>query len=208
MVSTRQMSPSAEFSDGGIMDTRGQSIARIIGLVCLIGFAVDILAAALPPRVDNLQWRIAVIEQIANRGIVVLMGAGLLLISLETRRSIKRLAQTTMVAGVLALVLSGLVIFNSMALQGQSQASINSRAAQLQAQLEQAQTDPKLAEQLKASKLPELQRQIQDQASALKQQAETGVLKSGLSALGNLLVTGAGLIYLGRFGMTLRRQVR
>ena len=57
------------------------AFCRIVGLVCIVGFVIDILAIGFPPAFDNLEWRINILQQVSDRSIILLFGFALTLYS-------------------------------------------------------------------------------------------------------------------------------
>ncbi|HEY9698662.1 MAG TPA: HpsJ family protein [Trichocoleus sp.] len=186
--------------------TRG--ICQIAGLTCLVGFAIDLLVLLLPPELGNAQWRFGVMQQLADRSIVLFFGAALMIFgSLDSRRGLKRLSTLCMATGVAFFLFSLLVITDCLKLREQATNNISAQETQVQTQIRNAQTNPgALSGNVKAEDLQRLSEQLSNQAKTLKESAQTGVVKTGAASIGNLIVVGLGLIGLGRYGMNLRRS--
>ena len=46
-----------------------QALYCIVGLACLAGFLVDLAVLSFPPSFGSVEWRIAFLQQISDRGI-------------------------------------------------------------------------------------------------------------------------------------------
>jgi hypothetical protein len=182
-----------------------QTIFQIVGWTCLAGFVIDMLVVALPPSL-SLEWRISMLEQLANRAVVLTLGTGLVISSLSSRRWLKWLSQTALLMGVALLLSCLLVVYNSITLQTRTVTDINTQATQLQGQIQQIQQNPPKDLKLNLEELQKAAKQVDAQANNLKQGTQTRVIKAGISGAGNLLVAGIGMVSLGRFGLYLRRS--
>jgi ElaB/YqjD/DUF883 family membrane-anchored ribosome-binding protein len=183
-----------------------KAICKIVGFVCLAGFLIDILVRLLPPNLGSVEWRVTLLQQVADRGIVFLIGAAATLFSLESRRLLRQLSTLSLVIGVVFLLSSLLIVRDSMAVQQQTISAISNQASQAQTQIQNAQAKPNPNLNITPERLEQASKAINTQADALKENAKTTVLKAGVSSIGNLVVVGLGLISLGRFGMRLRKN--
>lgn len=183
-----------------------RAVFQIVGLVCLAGFLIDILVIAFPPDLGNATWRVGLLQQLADRSVVLLLGAAFTIFSLESRRSLRRISLISLLAGVLYLLASLLVVRDGMALQQQAVSNISNQVSQAQTQIQNAQTNPPANLKVTQEQLDQLSKQINTQADTAKQTAKTTVLKTIISSIGNLVVVGLGLIGLGRYGMRVRKS--
>jgi hypothetical protein len=190
---------------GGSIGFTTQSIFQIIGWTCLAGFVIDMLIIALPPSL-SLDWRITVLEQLANRAVVMMLGTGFVICSLENRRTLKWFSQGALLFGIGLILSCLLVIYNGITLQNRTITDINTQATQLQAQIQQAQQNPPKDLKLNMDDLQKAAQQVDTQAGTLRQNTQTKVMKASVSSAGNLLVAGIGMVSLGRFGLYLRRS--
>lgn len=189
------------------IDIGAKQICLIIGLVCLAGFAVDMLAIALPLNLFDLPWRINFLQQVGDRSIILLFGVALLLYSqLGNRRLSKPLSLIMLGVGVAFLLSSILVIRDSLILQDQTLSNISSQAAEIQTQIDVGRNDPDLPTDITPDQFNEALQQVNSQAEQLKQNARSGITKAGLASVGNLTVVGLGLIGLGRLGLITSRR--
>jgi low affinity Fe/Cu permease len=196
--------PANKAGAGSAIGLTTQTIFQIIGWTCLAGFVIDMLVVALPPSL-SLEWRIAMLEQLANRAVVLTLGTGLV-ISSSSRRWLKWVSQTALLVGVALLLSCLLVVYNSTTLQNQTVTNINAQATQLQSQIQQMQQNPPKDLKINMEELQKAAKQVDAQANNLKQGTQTRVIKAGISGAGNLLVAGIGMVSLGRFGLFLRRS--
>ncbi|NJO73722.1 MAG: hypothetical protein HC833_08155 [Leptolyngbyaceae cyanobacterium RM1_406_9] len=181
-----------------------RTICRIVGFTCLAGFLFDFLLLALPPSLGDLEWRVGFMQQIGDRSIILLFGAALTLFgSLDSRQWLKQLAMGCLIVGVVFHLSCILLLRDSMVLQQQAIANISTQAAELQTQLEASESDPAAAE-VSPEERQQVSQLLTSRAETLRQNARTGILKAGLSTIGNLVVIGLGLISLGRYGMRQR----
>ena len=185
-----------------------KGICQIVGLGCLAGFAIDMLVLALPPELGNAEWRIGLIQQLADRSIILLIGSALLVFgNLENRRWLKRLSTVCLAVGLAFFLACLLVIADSIKLQQKAVTNISTQASQLQTQIQSAQSNPSTAGQnVTREDLMRASQVLTTQANTLKQSAKQTVLKTSVSSIGNLMVVGLGLISLGRYGMRTRSR--
>jgi hypothetical protein len=178
-----------------------KGLCRIVGFACLAGFAIDLFALTFPPAPGSLEWRIGFLQQLGDRSIILLFGLALVMYGiLDFRRWRRRLALTCLILGVLFTLSSILVIRDSLTFQQQALSTISNQATQLQSQIQKAQQDPKAAPNITPEQLQQASQQLSNKATTLKQNAQTSVLKTGVSSVGNLVVVGLALIGLGQYG--------
>ena len=177
-------------------------LCRIVGVACIAGFIFDVLALVFPPAVGNVEWRISLFQQIGDRSIILLFGLALLMYgSLETRRLRKRLAIACLVLGVLFNLSCVLVIRDGLSFQERAVNTISAQASTLQNQIQAVQpgsTQGKV--KVTAEDIQKASQALTQQASTLKQNAKTGIVKTSLSSIGNLVIVGLALIDLGQYG--------
>lgn len=184
-----------------------QVLCRIVGLTCLAGFLIDMLALALPPVLGSPEWRVGILQQLGDRSIILLFGTALIMYgNLDSRLWLRRLALFCLLAGIAFHLSCILVIRDGMELQQRAAKNISAQAAQLQTQIQQGQNNPTATAKITPEQLERASQLVTNQAASLKQNAKTGIVKTGFSSIGNLLVVGLGLISLGRYGIQLRRK--
>jgi hypothetical protein len=182
-------------------------ICLIVGLVCLAGFLVDMLALSLTASPIDLQWRIGFLQQLSERSIILLFGIALLMYSMLGNRALtKPLSLVCLSIGVAFLLSSLLTVRDSSILQTQAMKTISNQATQLQTQIETTRQQPPTAEAITPEQFEQASRQVTSQANQLKRNARTGITQSGIASVGNLIVVGIGLLVLGRFGLTSARR--
>jgi hypothetical protein len=181
-------------------------IAKIVGLACLAGFSIDMAVLILPPELGSVEWRSGIMQQFADRSIILLIGAALTLFgSLDSRRWLKNLSLLSLLTGVLFFFMSLLVVADSISLQRKAISTIGTQSAQVQSRIEQAQANPSaLGANVTPENLAQAEIQLKAQTTALTSNAKKSVLKLGVSSVSNLVIVGLGLISLGRYGARLR----
>ncbi|WP_121969136.1 HpsJ family protein [Leptolyngbya sp. BC1307] len=185
-----------------------KQVCLIVGLTCLAGFCIDTLTLGLPPSPFNLQWRVNFLQQVGDRSIILLFGSALLLYSqLGNRRLTRPLSLICLGVGVAFMLSCILIIRDSLILQEQAVGNITTQAEQLQAQIEESKGSPELLAEVTPEQIAQAEQQLTSQAEQLKQNAQTGITKAGLASIGNLIAVGAGLVGLGRFGLTSARRM-
>ena len=185
-----------------------RQICFIVGLVCVAGFIVDLLAIGMPPNPFDLPWRIGFLQQMGDRSIILLFGTALLLYSqLGNRRLSRPLSLILLGIGVALILSSVLVIRDSLILRDQTLGNISAQAQQIQTQIEDGRNNSNLPAEITPQQLDEASQQVNSQAEQLKQNARTGITRAGLGSIGNLIVVGLGLVGLGRFGLAASRRV-
>ena len=94
----------------------------MVSLVCLAGFAVDVLALVVPSNFFDLPWRIRVLQQVSDRSVILLFGVALLLYSQINNRRVNRpLSLMAMGLGVAFMLSCTLIIRDSLILQGRAE---------------------------------------------------------------------------------------
>lgn len=177
-------------------------LCRIVGIACLAGFVVDLLILALPPALGNPEWRTGFLQQMSDRSIILLFGAALTIYgNLEARALRKQLGIVCLSIGVIYLLSCVLVIRDGLDLNDLAAKNIATQAAQVQTQIQTAKNDPKAAPNLTPEQLQQAAQTVDTRAVTLKQNAKTGILKTAIAIVGNLVVIGIALISLGRYGM-------
>ena len=176
----------------------------------MAGFVIDILAIALPPAFDNIEWRVNILQQISDRSIILLFGLALTLYSsLHNRPWRKYLVATCLTLGVVYLFSAILLVSSSIQLQGQTEQQINLKASQLQSQV-QSQVQDSESNKTKPKPTPEqieqAGKQIETQSAELKENSKKTTIKRSFSGVGNFLTVGIGLIGLGQCGASAFRN--
>ncbi|WOD37912.1 hypothetical protein [Nodosilinea sp. E11] len=185
----------------GVVTT--QKLAFIVSGICLIGFVIDILVIGLPPNPLSPQWRLNFLQQVSERSLLLFVGSALLVYSkLNSRlQQLKVMAIGCVLAGLLLGLSSLLVIKDTLTLQHQAIANLDTQASELRARITQGREDPALNQQLDDDAFTNAIRSVDNQATILKQDAQIGSMKTLISSSGNLLLVGGGLIGVGRLGL-------
>jgi hypothetical protein len=184
-----------------------KAICQIVGYTCLVGFAIDMLVLALPPDIRNVQWRIGMLQQIADRGIILLFGLALIIFGLSNRRWLKQFSRLSLLVGILFFLVCPLVIADAVKLQQQAVNAITTQASQFRTQIDNARANPSAAgENVTPEALERASQQLTEQTDTLTKNARTTGIKAGVAIVGNLVVVGLGLVSLGRYAMRSRNR--
>ena len=182
-------------------------LSRIVGFTCVAGFVSDIVVAAMPVAPRSEQWRMTLLQQMGDRGIVLLFGLSLLALSCAGQRLWnKRIGLLSLIVGVFFLLSSLAFVKDSLALQKFANGRVDSQASELQSQIQQQSSNPDLQGQITPEQIEKATRQINAEARSYKQNVKTSTVRLGLSALSNLLITGVAFISLGRYCVQTRRS--
>ena len=185
----------------------GESILKIVGLACCVGFLFDITVLAFPLSLGNIEWRIGMLQQIGDRSILLLLGSACLLFSsLNNRQVRKPIALLSLAVGVFFLLSSLVAIRDGSSFNKRTSEAITSQASAVQDQLDKAKADASLAPNVTQEQMKQAERELQLRSDAMQKQAQLGTLKKSSSSVGNLLITGLGLIGLGRVGGRSQRR--
>ena len=178
-----------------------KGLCQIVGLACLAGFVVDLFVITFPPNLGALQWRIAFIQQVSDRSIILLFGLALVMYSLlDFRQLRRRLAMFCLILGAVFCLSSILVIRDGITFQQEALKNINNQASQVQSQIQKAQSNPSSVPNVTPDQLTQLSSALSSQVNTLKENAKTTTLRTGVSSVGNLIIVGLALIGLGQYG--------
>jgi hypothetical protein len=178
------------------------TIFLVIGLACIVGFVLNLLAIAVPPDPMALEWRIGFMQQVSGRGILFFLGLAMSVYgSLERPALGRSLALICLVVGILFALSGVIVIRDGLVLQSQAVRNIESEATEIRSQLLTAQDNPDLPAEVTPERIEEALVQVEAQAQALLENARGQTTKSMMSMLSTQVVVGVGLLALGRFGL-------
>jgi len=184
-----------------------KSLCQIVGFACLAGFIVDLLVLAVPPNPMSVEWRVSVFQQMSDRSVILLFGIALTLYgSLDNPRVKQPISLASLLLGVFFSLCCVLVIHDGITLQREAINTINKQAAQVQTQIQQAQTNPPPNLKATPEQLQQASKQVKTQADTLTQTTRITAIKTTFVSVGNLLAVGVGLISLGRYGSRVRRS--
>jgi Na+(H+)/acetate symporter ActP len=186
-------------------NTSNASIASvlclIVGLACLAGFMVDTFILLVPPSPRSIQWRVAVVQQLADRSIILLFGMALVFYGTMASRSWRKLIPYVCLAlGAIFLLSSLVVLRDSSKLHNQTIEQIETQAAQIKTQIDSATANPQLAPDVTPEQIKQASDLLVTRESELKANTRQSILKTGVSTVGNLLVIGISFLGLGLFG--------
>jgi len=193
---------------GAARPDRMMGICQIVGFVCLFGFALNMLVLFLPPQIRDAAWRVGFLQQFGDRSLVLLIGAALTIAgSFESRRWQRQFSLLCLFLGGIYLITSLLVIRDTLSLRQQAVNTISTQETQVQNQIRNAQANPAaLGQNVTAEDLQRASQTLSGQATIAKQNAQTTVLKTGITSVINLIAIGLGLVGLGRFGLSARQR--
>jgi hypothetical protein len=199
--STYSDSPAAHVSHGV---NRGNGIYRIIGITCILGFCLDALILAIPLNPNSLEWQAKVIQSLADRSIILLMGLGLLMSGILDLRSMrKKLSIGSLGIALLLVILAFMAVWNSNALQQQTSAMLSQKTSQIEAQLQTEKEKAPPGTKITPEQMKQALDRLTAQSETVKQTAQTQILKTGISSAGNLILVSLALFALGRYGLGL-----
>ncbi|AFY38329.1 hypothetical protein Lepto7376_2027 [[Leptolyngbya] sp. PCC 7376] len=201
--------PAASGGGGGSYSAK--NIAKIVGLVCTVGFIFDMLILFLPPQLGNVSWRIGMEQQFANRSVIFLFGMALLVFSsvgiAKGKGRLLLASRTALVAGVAFFLISLLAIADAIQLQNQALGNIDTRESEIQQQLRDAEKNPEnLREGVNLEDLERISDELTRQAEERRNLARRQAVKTAVSNVGNLFLVGAGLVGVGRSGSRLSKN--
>lgn len=178
-----------------------KGLTLIVGFACLAGFLVDTFVLSFPPNLGNLQWRIGFMQQLSDRSIILLFGLSLVMYSmLDLRLWRRRLALFCLILGAIFCLSSILVIRDGITFQQEALKNISTQASQVQTRIDQAKSNPGAVPDVTPEQLNQIAGAVSNQVNALKENAKTTTLRTGISSVGNLIVVGLAFIGLGQFG--------
>jgi hypothetical protein len=184
-----------------------KSICLIVGYACIAGFLIDMLVLALPPSPTDSQWRVGFVQQVADRSIILLFGAALIIFGLSARNLLKQFSRICLLIGALLFLACPLVIADTVKIQQQAVNGITAKASEIKSQIDQAKANPSaLPQNVNLDQLDAYAKTIPEQTDTMVQNARTTSIKAGVAIVGNLVVVGLGMIGLGRYGMQSRAR--
>ncbi|MBF2000288.1 MAG: hypothetical protein IGS38_06175 [Synechococcales cyanobacterium M58_A2018_015] len=186
---------------------RTMGIFQIIGFVCLFGFTLNMLVLFLPPQLGDALWRVGFLQQFGDRSLVLLLGVGLVIAGSLNGRGVRQFSLFALFLGAIYLITCLLVVRDTLSLRQQALNTISAQETQVQNQIRNAQANPAaLGENITAADLQRAAQELTGQATIAKQNAQTTVLKTGITSVINLVAVGLGLIGLGRYGLSARKR--
>jgi hypothetical protein len=204
MVTASKKTPmsSASLPNPASSAIGGRSLFRIVSFACIAGFALDIMAIAFPLKLGELAWRVGFLQQIGDRSIILLLGLVFLMLgSLEMRNLRKQVAMVCLGLG-LAFMLGGVIgIKDAVSLQKQTSTNITAQSTQLQERIQQAKEKPPANAKVTPELIDQAMKQVNERTDEAQKTAQSQILKTGLSSVGNLFIVGLALIGVGRYGM-------
>lgn len=181
-------------------------LSQIVGLTCIAGFISDIFVAAMPVTLRSAPWRMGLLQQMGDRGIILLFGLSLLALSYAGKRLwSQRIGLVSTVVGVFFLLSCLGFVKDSLSLQKATIGNLDTQISKLQGQIQQQSNSPELQTSANREQIEETTRQIDLQVASFKKEVKTNTVRLGLSAISNLLIMGISLISFGRYCMRTRR---
>ncbi|MEP0911425.1 hypothetical protein NDI45_10895 [Leptolyngbya sp. GB1-A1] len=191
---------------GAARPDRMMGICQIVGFVCLFGFALNMLVLFLPPQLGDAGWRVGFLQQFGDRSLVLLIGAALTIAgSFDSRRWLKQFSLFCLFLGGIYLITCLLVVKDTLSLRQLAVNNISAQETQVQNQIRSAQSNPAaLGQNITPEDLQRASQNLSGQATIAKQNAQTNVLKTGITSIINLITIGIGLVGLGKYGLSVR----
>ena len=181
-------------------------LSRIVGFTCVAGFFSDICVAAMPVMFQSEQWRMNLLQQIGDRGIILLFGLALLTLGYAGKRLWnKRLGLASTIVGVFFLLSCLVFVKDSLAFQKATIGNLDSQVSELQGQIQQQSDNLELQTLATQEEIEAATRQLDIQVESFKREVKTSTVRLGLSAVSNLLIMGIAFIAFGRYCMRTRR---
>jgi hypothetical protein len=175
---------------------------QIVGFACIAGFLIDISALIFPPNFGAIEWRLGLMQQLGDRGIIMLFGLVFLMVgSLEMRQFRKQLSMICLGLGLIYLLGSVLSIRDAVNMQKLTSSNISAQSNQVQEKLQAAKDKPPANLKVTPEDIEKALQQVNVRTEAAQKGAQTQILKTGFSSVGNLIVIGLALIGVGRYGM-------
>lgn len=172
-------------------------LCLIVGLACVAGFAIDGFILALPLDLGAVQWRVSLMQQLADRSLIFLFGIALLFYSNQRSRLWRRLLSYVALSLGLFFILTSVVALRDTNLMYQQIITrIDGQTTRLQAQL----ADPAAATELSSERVRQASDLLAGQAHRLKVNSRQSMVKTGASTVSNLLIMGSSLLGLGFWG--------
>lgn len=112
---------------------------RIAGYALLALSLFDIVDIFIPARFTNAAWEFQIVRNLVERAPVPLLGLVLLLSSAQSSRIVKFLSWSSLVVGILFLLLIPLGVSSSLRLAQQNQQQLTTQLNQQTAQIQQVQ---------------------------------------------------------------------
>ncbi len=177
------------------------NLALMTGIICIAGFGLDLLAMSLQPTFSSIEWRMGFMQQIAERCIILLFGGALLCYGLQTMPAwLNRMAWVCCGLG-LCMSLSGFfylqdsVRFKSVAIE-----NLSTQQQNLEQRIQQFTPQPRssldlVADPARKEKAVEI---LRERTQALESSAKVRIQKTVTRTFSSLLLSGTGLVILGR----------
>ncbi|MGP1384427.1 MAG: HpsJ-like protein, cyanoexosortase C-associated [Thainema sp.] len=179
-----------------------KSLCRLVGFTCIAGFLVDLTAIAIPVQLGNIQWRVGFLQQLSDRSIILLFGLALLMYSIVEMRNIRRqLALLCLALGVMFIFSCVLVVRDNTKMRDMTITQINDQAASIQTQIDETRNSPNPDSRITPENIEQASVLLKEQVATLTENAETGLLKTSLASIGNLILVGMALLGIGRYGL-------
>ncbi len=201
-ASNQKSMSSASLSGPSSPVANGRSLFRIVSFACLAGFVLDMMALAFPLKLGDLAWRVGLLQQVGDRSIILLLGLVFLMLgSLEMRNLRKQVAIVALGIGLTFMIFGVIGIKDAVSLQKQTSTNITTQSTQLQDRIQQAKEKPPANAKVTPELIDQAMKQVTERTDEAQKSAQTQILKTGLSSVGNLFIVGLALIGVGRYGM-------
>ena len=182
------------------------TLASLTGIICIIGFSLDILAVSLGATFSSIEWRMGFVQQLGERCIIFLFGASLLFYTLQasTIRQKHGIAKIYCTLGLCICLSCFFYWQDGLRFRALATGNLNTQSQGLERQIQEF---PSRSMDQSLSAVRQEQKEyaikiLQENTGKLAQRATTGLYKTVIRTSVSLLVVGFGLVVMGF--MTLR----
>jgi hypothetical protein len=183
-----------------VNNTFACKLCLIMGLVSISGFFIDLAFVALPLQPFEASWQLEVVQMLADRSLVLLLGLALLAFALQDNLYLKKpFSRLCLMSGVIFLLLCILVFQSVLSLRETAQASISQQKNQALEQIQAIQTNPQLeAPAITPEQVANATQQINQQTDTIRRNTLRSLYRTLFVSTGNLVVAGLGAIAMSR----------
>lgn len=183
------------------------TLTLLTGIICVVGFGLDMLAISLSPALSSIEWRMGFMQQLGERCIILLFGGALLCYSLQTMPiRLKPIALMCCGLGLCISLSSVFYLQDSFRFRSLAIENLATQRQTLEQQIQQFTPEPASEFTVGPAQKEEAIELLREKTQTLSLRAKTSIQKTVTRTFCSLLLVGAGLIILGQ--MTLRSKRR
>lgn len=177
------------------------TLALLTGIICIIGFSLDIFAISLGANFSSIEWRMGFVQQLGERCIIFLFGASLLCYTLQvsTIRQKHRIAQIYCILGLCICLGCFFYWQDSFRFRNLATGNLDTQSQSLEKQIQEL-SPQSMAHSSLAARQEHKEYAIeilQKNTEKLAQRATTGLYKTVIRTSVSLLIVGFGLVVMG-----------